>query len=85
MAAQARHRAKEEDLEQLGALGGEFFLRALDQSDNVERGAVARRRDALGLDAGKRERVGDLDDVANPRHRIGDEECLTRPMDEAAH
>ena len=65
VAAQARHRSKQENLEQLGLLGGEFFLRALDQGDNVERRAVARRRDALGLDAGEGNRVGDLD--AYPR------------------
>ena len=76
VAAQARHRAEQKNLEQLGVLGGEFFLRALDQCDNVERRAVAWRRDALSLDAGKGNRVGDLDDIANARQRVGEEERL---------
>ena len=71
MAAQPRHRSEQEDFEQLGMLGGEFFLRALDQGDNVERRAVAWRRDALGLDAGEGDGAGEPAFSRRPSNGFG--------------
>ena len=58
----------------LAVASSSFALSTSATMSNVR--AVAWRRDALSLDAGKGNRVGDLDDIANARQRVGVEECL---------